>query len=128
LQHLAGLNLVTSSSSFGPLSSKGQTICSPSTMVFTSPSWVPEMPFDPPDSVSIPEFLFNDQSGRYPLAKARPCFVCGITGKSYSAVEVKQRIDYLARALKAELGWNPNEGSEWDKVAGAFSANCVRRR
>jgi hypothetical protein len=124
----AGLNLVASSSSFGSVIEQRADHLSPSTMVFTSPSWVPQMPFDPPDSVSIPEFLFNDQSGRYPLAKARPCFVCGITGKSYSAVEVKQRIEYLARGLKAELGWNPNEGSEWDKVAGAFSANCVRHR
>lgn len=94
-------------------------------MVYTSPSWVPQMPFDPPDTVSIPDFLFDDSYGRYPLAKARPCFVCGITGKSYSAVEVKQRVDQLASGLAKELGWAPNSGTEWDKVAGVFSVNCV---
>jgi hypothetical protein len=94
-------------------------------MVYTSPSWVPQMPFDPPDTMSIPDFIFSDEYGRHPLAKSRPFYVCGITGKSYSPLEIKQRVDHLASGLAKELGWTPNNGSEWDKVAGVFSANCV---
>lgn len=52
-------------------------------------------------------------------------FTCGVTGKSYSALEVKERVDYLARGLAKELGWQPNQGSEWDKVVGVFSANTL---
>jgi len=63
---------------------------------------------------------------RYPLGYSRPPFICGLTGKSFSALEVKERVDYLARGLAKEFGWAPNKGSEWDKVVGVFSVNTVR--
>lgn len=94
-------------------------------MVFTSPSWVSELPFDPPDSIPISEFMFNEEYGRQPLRDSKPPFTCGLTGKEYSALEVRDRVDYLARALSKELGWQPNVGTEWDKVVGVFTVNTV---
>ncbi|KAI4267648.1 MAG: hypothetical protein L6R38_008154 [Xanthoria sp. 2 TBL-2021] len=94
-------------------------------MVFTSPQWVPKLPFDPPDSVPISEFMLNEQYGRRPLAQSRPPFTCGLTGLEYSAHQVKDRVDNLAKALSKELGWKPNQGTEWDKVAGIFSVNTI---
>ncbi|KAL8996791.1 MAG: hypothetical protein Q9169_003760 [Polycauliona sp. 2 TL-2023] len=94
-------------------------------MVFTSPQWVPKLPFDPPDSVPISDFILNEQYGRQSLLDSRPPFTCGLTGLEYSAQEVKNRVSKLARALSKELGWNPNQGTEWDKVAGVFSVNTI---
>ncbi|KAL8795474.1 MAG: hypothetical protein Q9195_002063 [Heterodermia aff. obscurata] len=94
-------------------------------MVFTSPAWVPELPFDPPDSIPISEFMLNEKYGRHPLARSKPPFTCGLTGAEYSAAEVRDRVDKLARALSQELAWTPNGGTEWDKVAGVFSVNTI---
>ncbi|KAL8738700.1 MAG: hypothetical protein Q9181_000522 [Wetmoreana brouardii] len=96
-------------------------------MIFTSPSWVPKLPFDPPDSVPLCDFMLDEQYGRRPLNDSRPPFTCGLTGIQYSALEVKDRVDKLARALSKELGWQPNKGTEWDKVAGVFSVNTIHR-
>ncbi|KAL8767819.1 MAG: hypothetical protein Q9209_005813 [Squamulea sp. 1 TL-2023] len=95
-------------------------------MVFTSPEWVPKLPFDPPDSVPICDFMLNEQYGRRALNDSRPPFTCGLTGAEYSAHQVKDRVYKLAKALSKELAWNPNQGTEWDKVAGIFSINTVR--
>jgi hypothetical protein len=35
------------------------------------------------------------------------------------------RVEHLARALSKEFGWQPNEGTEWDKVVGIFALNTV---
>lgn len=94
-------------------------------MVFFPPKWVPELPFDPPDSIPLNEFMLNEQYGRYPLHQSRQPFTCGLTGFGYSALEVRDRVDKLARALAWELGWKPNEGTEWDKVVGIFSVNTI---
>jgi len=94
-------------------------------MVFYPPPWAPRLPFDPPDSIPISEFMLEDRYGRYALAKSRPFFVCGLTGKKITGAEVKERVDLLARGLANELGWSPNEGTEWDKVCGVFSVNTV---
>ncbi|KAL9103176.1 MAG: hypothetical protein Q9163_001742 [Psora crenata] len=85
-------------------------------MVFTAPSWVPPLDMDPPDSIPLNEFILNERYGRHPLHHSRPPFTCGLTGAEYSAVEVKGRVNALARALSQELGWHPNRGSEWDKI------------
>ncbi|KAL9590717.1 MAG: hypothetical protein Q9203_000513 [Teloschistes exilis] len=90
-------------------------------MVFTPPAWVPEMPFDPPDSIPICDFMLDERYGRRSLEDSRPPLTCGLTGFGYTAIQVKDRVDKLARALSKELGWQPNKGSEWDKVAGVFS-------
>lgn len=94
-------------------------------MVFHPPAWVPKLPFDPPDSIPISEFMFNEKYGRHPLAQSKPPFTCGLDGTEYSAIEVRERVDKLARALSQELGWTVNQGTEWDKVAGIFSVNTI---
>ncbi|KAF2728759.1 phenylacetyl-CoA ligase-like protein [Polyplosphaeria fusca] len=94
-------------------------------MPFYPPSWVPKLPFDPPDSIPICDFMLEETWGRHPLGYSRPPFTCGLSGKAYSSLEVRERVDYLARALSKELGWSPNSGSEWDKVIGVFSVNTL---
>ncbi|KAL8776821.1 MAG: hypothetical protein Q9213_008120, partial [Squamulea squamosa] len=96
-------------------------------MVFTSPQWVPNLPFDPPDSVPICDFMLKEQYGRRALNDSRLPFTCGLTGVEYSAHEVKDRVYKLAKALSKYLEWNPNQGTEWDKVAGIFSVNTIHR-
>ncbi|KAF2757742.1 phenylacetyl-CoA ligase-like protein [Pseudovirgaria hyperparasitica] len=94
-------------------------------MVFGPPAWAPKLPFDPPDSVSIPDFLFDEQYGRHPLGYAKNPFTCGLSGATYNALEVKERIDFLARGMAKEFGWSPNNGTEWDKVVNIFSVNTI---
>jgi hypothetical protein len=94
-------------------------------MVFTSPKWVQQLPHDPPDSIPISEFMLNEIYERHPLGYSKPPFTCGLSGAEYSALEVKERVDYLGRGLAKEFGWHPNKGSEWDKVVGVFSVNTV---
>ncbi|KLP12984.1 putative phenylacetyl-CoA ligase [Fusarium fujikuroi] len=94
-------------------------------MVFTSPSWVPQLPIDPPDSIPIAEFMKNEAYGRQPIAKSRHPFTCGITGRSYSSPELFERSESFARALAKRLQWQPNEGMPWDKVLAIFSLNTI---
>ena len=98
------------------------------TMVFHAPQWVPQLAFDPPDNIPISEFMLDEKYGRYPLLHAKPPFTCGLSGVEYSALEVRDRVDMLARGLSKDLGWQPNRGTEWDKVMGVFSVNTVRTR
>lgn len=69
--------------------------------------------------------MLGEQFDRHPLETARNPFTCGLTGKTYTSLEIKERVDYLARGLAKELGFRPNEGSEWDKVIAVFSVNTV---
>ena len=94
-------------------------------MVFTPASWAGELP-PIPDNIPISEFMLTDHYGRNPLGYSRDPFTCGFTGKSYSWLEVVDRVDYLSRALAKEFGWAPNKGTEWDKTVGVFSLNSVR--
>lgn len=97
-------------------------------MPFTTPSFVHKLPFDPPDSIPIHEFLFSNgdnKYGRYPIEDSLPPFTCGITGKQHSAVEVKQRIEHLAAAIATELGFEVNSGEALDKVVTVFTVNTV---
>ena len=81
---------------------------------------------DPPDSIPISEFILDERWGRHPLHHSHPPFTCGLTGAEYSMVEVRDRVNALARGLSKELGWKPNRGTEWDKIIGVFSVNTVR--
>ncbi|RDL41605.1 Acetyl-CoA synthetase-like protein [Venustampulla echinocandica] len=94
-------------------------------MVFSPPSWQDPLPFDPPDSIPISEFLFNEAYGRHPIKASRNPYTCGITGLTYTASEQVDRVELLARSLANEFGWHPNKGSEWDKVVGIFALNTV---
>ena len=93
-------------------------------MVFTPPSFVPKLG-EVPDTVPVCDFMLNDEHGRYPIAKSKDPYTCGISGKTYSTKEYKQRTEHLARSLSKELGWEPNKGTEYDKVAGIFALNTV---
>ena len=94
-------------------------------MVFSPPSWVPKLPHVP-DDIPLCDFMLDECYGRCPLRLSYPPFTCGISGRSYSALEVADRVDHLASAIGKEFGWQPNQGSEWDKVVGIFSLNAVR--
>lgn len=94
-------------------------------MVFYPPKTVPWQPHVP-DDVPICDFIFDEKYRQVPLAEAKDPFTCGLSGRSYSALEVKDRVDYLSRALAKEFGWHPRKGTEWDKVIGVFSVNTVR--
>ncbi|ERS99509.1 uncharacterized protein SPSK_03166 [Sporothrix schenckii 1099-18] len=94
-------------------------------MVFHPPAWVPQLPIDPPDSVTIEQFMTDESFGRRSFSKSRHPFTCGLTGKSYSWAEMTQRVDFLARAVGKRLGWQPAEGPPWDKVIAVFSLNAI---
>ncbi|EEH33839.1 4-coumarate-CoA ligase [Paracoccidioides lutzii Pb01] len=93
-------------------------------MVFTPPKWVGPAP-EPPDAIPISEFMLKERYGRHPLEYSRHPFVCGLSKKSYSALEVAKRVDVLARSLCKELDWQPNNGSEYQRVACIYSVNTI---
>jgi len=80
---------------------------------------------DIPDSISVETFMFDENYGRHPLGYSKDPFTDGLSGRTYSALEMRERVDYLARALCKELGFKPDEGSEWDKVVACFSLNSI---
>ncbi|KAF5562482.1 phenylacetyl ligase [Fusarium phyllophilum] len=94
-------------------------------MVFHPPSWVPKLPIDPPDSVSVAEFMSSEEYGRYPIVKARQPYTCGLTGKTRTAEEVIRREDLLARGIGKALQFDSQSGSEWDRVCVIFSLNTI---
>ncbi|EMC94019.1 hypothetical protein BAUCODRAFT_36488 [Baudoinia panamericana UAMH 10762] len=93
-------------------------------MPFYPPSWSPPLP-EIPDSVSIETFMNDEKYGRTPFAHSRHPFVDGLTGRTYSASELRTRTDHLSRSLAKELGWKADQGSEWDKVVAIFSLNHI---
>ncbi|KAL7938354.1 hypothetical protein V8C35DRAFT_291780 [Trichoderma chlorosporum] len=93
-------------------------------MVFTPPSYLPPLP-EIPDSITIEEFIRNEQHGRAPLAKSRNPYTCGITGTTYDAAQVAERTDCMARAISKRLGLNPHEGTEWERVVALYSVNTI---
>jgi hypothetical protein len=94
-------------------------------MVFKPMSWVPQLP-DIPDTTPLCEFMFEEKYGRLPIAESKQAYTCGLTGKSISAQQQKKDVDKLSRALAKEFGWEVNQGTEYDKVAGIFALNTVR--
>lgn len=81
---------------------------------------------DPPDSIIVGEFWGNERYGRLPHDKSHIPFTCGATGKAYTAAEMRERYELLARSLAKRTGWSPNEETPWDKVVGIFAYNSVR--
>jgi hypothetical protein len=70
--------------------------------------------------------MLDDNYGRCPLKNSRNPFTCGLSGRTYSGLEMADRVELLARAMAKEFGWQPNKGTEWDKVVGIFALNTVR--
>lgn len=69
----------------------------------------------------------DERYGRRPFAKSRNPYTCGLTGKTFTAEEVKQRTDYMSRAISKRVGFVPNEETEWHKVVCIYSVNTVSR-
>ncbi|KAL4782887.1 hypothetical protein BJX76DRAFT_368806 [Aspergillus varians] len=94
-------------------------------MVFSSPSWVPQIPCEIPDSITVGQFALDGNAKLPPQCGGKPPFVDAITGKSYSTNTLLERVESLSRSLAQELGWSPNEGSPEDKVVGIYSWNTL---
>lgn len=69
--------------------------------------------------------MLNNKYLSVPLEEAKNPYTCGLSGRTYSALEAKERTGFLARALSKELGFEVNKGSEWDKVIGIYAFNTV---
>jgi hypothetical protein len=71
--------------------------------------------------------MFDEKYGRRPINESQNPYTCGISGRTFTTNEIKDRVEYLARSLKKEFGWeiNGKKGGEWEKVAGIFSLNTV---
>jgi ribosome assembly protein SQT1 len=67
----------------------------------------------------------DESYGRAPYSDSKNPFTCGLSGRTFTGLEMKERVEALAKALAHELGWKPNVGTEWDKVIGIFSLNTV---
>ncbi len=96
-------------------------------MLFTPPDASPPM-VEVPDTVPICDFMFDEQYGRRPISESLDTYTCGITGRTITAHDQKERVGLLARSLADEMGWAVNEGSEYDKVVGVFALNTVSNR
>jgi acyl-CoA synthetase (AMP-forming)/AMP-acid ligase II len=70
--------------------------------------------------------MSTEEYGRCAITKSRNPYTCGLTGKTRDAFEVIAREDYLARGIGQALKFDPQRGSEWDKVVGVYSFNTVR--
>ncbi|GAM34962.1 hypothetical protein TCE0_015r02893 [Talaromyces pinophilus] len=93
-------------------------------MVFFPPRSFPPLPLIP-DDVAICDFMLDEKHGRTTFSNSQNPYTCGLSGKSYSWLEVRDRVDYLSRALAKEFNWHPNRGTEWDKVAACFLVNTI---
>ncbi|KAL5349668.1 hypothetical protein ACLOAV_004698 [Pseudogymnoascus australis] len=93
-------------------------------MVFTPPASSPAMT-DIPDTVSLPDFLLDNKYRSVPHEQAKNPFTCGLSGKTYTSLEWKDRTGWLARALHQELGFQVNQGTEWEKVIGIYTLNTI---
>jgi hypothetical protein len=69
--------------------------------------------------------MSSEEYGRYPIARARHPYTCGLTGKTRTAEEVIRREDFLARGIGKALQFDSQSGSEWDRVCVIFSLNTV---
>lgn len=80
---------------------------------------------EPPNNITIGEFIWSSKHGRRPAATSRSPFTCGLTGKSFTVTQAPQRINFLARGLAQVLKVEPNKGLSLDKVIAIFSPNTV---
>jgi hypothetical protein len=83
------------------------------------------MGIDIPDSISVADFINTENAGRRSFDKSKRPYTCGVTGKSRTAAEVAQRVDFLARGLAKTVGFDPNDGTAWDRVVAIYALNTV---
>ncbi|KAH7127339.1 acyl-CoA synthetase [Dactylonectria macrodidyma] len=94
-------------------------------MTFKSSPDIPQLRFPPPDDVPIHKVLLEDSFDRHPTAHSRSLYRCGLSGRSYSVSEMHKRVEAVASAMAQICSWNPNQGSQWDKVVAVFAYNSV---
>lgn len=94
-------------------------------MPFYPPSWVPKLTHKPCDSITVEQFMLDDEYRSIKLSESRPPFTCGLTGKSYTPLQVKSRVDHLSRALARELDSANNAHESKTRVIGLFSVNTI---
>jgi hypothetical protein len=92
-------------------------------MVFLPPSWLPDITAQIPPATNVGDFVL---AGRRATGSTRLPLVCAETGKRYTADEIGEKVEILARALCQDLGWSPNHGSAQEKVVAILSENSVR--
>jgi hypothetical protein len=83
------------------------------------------MRIDIPDSISVADFINTEKAGRKNFEKSKRPYTCGVTGKSRTAEEVAQRVDFLARGLAKTVGFDPLDGTAWDRVVAIYALNTV---
>ncbi|XDG05069.1 hypothetical protein ABKA04_004684 [Annulohypoxylon sp. FPYF3050] len=93
-------------------------------MICTSPSWVPLVGGEDPDSKPVYEYL-TDQAAAISRPTSKAPFVDALSGKSYSIRDVATRVEWLARSIARYTGWLPNCGSPYDKVVAIHSLNTI---
>ncbi|KAG4273450.1 hypothetical protein FPRO04_14553 [Fusarium proliferatum] len=93
-------------------------------MAFYPPSWVPKLP-DIPDSISAADFIHTEKAGRKSFETSKNPYTCGVTGKSRTAAQVAQRVDFLARGLAKNVGFDPHDGTAWDRVVAIYALNTI---
>ncbi|KAK0701266.1 hypothetical protein B0H67DRAFT_595721 [Lasiosphaeris hirsuta] len=94
-------------------------------MVFSSPDWVPDIPWEIPDSIPLSQFVLEGVKSASHQEATEALIVDGLSGKSYSRSDLHERVEWLAGGLSKELGWSTNKGSPWDKVAAIYSLNTI---
>ncbi|KAG5787061.1 hypothetical protein H9Q69_013865 [Fusarium xylarioides] len=93
-------------------------------MAFYPPSWVPNLP-EIPDSISVADFINTEKAGRRAFDKSKRPYTCGVTGTSRTAEDVALRVDFLARGLAKNVGFDPNDGTAWDRVVAIYALNTI---
>ncbi|KAJ4253392.1 hypothetical protein NW762_010548 [Fusarium torreyae] len=93
-------------------------------MAFHPPTWVPNLPHIP-DSISVADFVNTELYGRKAFSTSKSPYTCGVTGQSRTATQVAERVDHLARGLAKNVGLDPYEGTEWDRVIAIYALNSI---
>ncbi|KAL9567239.1 hypothetical protein ACKAV7_008622 [Fusarium commune] len=83
------------------------------------------MGVDIPDSISVADFINTEKAGRRAFEKSKRPYTCGVTGTSRTVEEVAQRVDFLARGLAKNVGFDPNDGTAWDRVVAIYALNTI---
>jgi hypothetical protein len=108
-----------------PLSSLSHILARKRIAMFTSNSSLPDWALEVPNNCPLEEFLFNETYGRHKITQSRNPLTCGVTGRTFSTSELRRRVDLLARGIGQSLGWQPNKGTQWQKVVCVYSESSV---
>ena len=97
-------------------------------MSFHAPPWAPKVTdADIPDDISLTDFVFNDGFRPHKCDDSPKPFVDSIDGLGYGVHETRQRIEWLAAGLAAQLSIRTTTGDGFDRVVSVFAVNNVSR-